>query len=280
MVTVDRVAAQRARARTDTENSTLIEIPHRHIVDRLLLTVPDRPKTLATPPSGRQSRAVRGDAGLPYIGRTLHYMRWGPAVMLDRYRRFGPVTLNSSLGMDRVFAAGPDALDEVLGRRRRDFGQGWDYFIGPFFRRGLLLLEFDEHMFHRRIMQQAFTRERLEAHLAELTPVVRSTIGRWVPAGRDAQQTVQLFPAIKEMALDIAGETFMAVEVGDERAKLTEAFVACTHAGLAMVRHSVPGGKWRAGLRGRKVLEDYFRAMLPQKRRSDAPDFFSGLCHA
>src|SRR5690606_12584873 len=178
MVTVDRAATRASRARTDTENSALIEIPRRQALDRLLLRVPERPRTLATPPDRNDTRAVRGDGGLPYLGRTLHYMRWGPAEMLDRYRRFGPVTLNSSMGMDRVFAAGPEALDEVVGRRRRDFGQGWDYFVGPFFRRGLLLLEFDEHMFHRRIMQQAFTRERLEAHLAELTPVVRSTIGR------------------------------------------------------------------------------------------------------
>lgn len=280
MVTVDRVATRGSRARTDTENSALIEIPRRQALDRLLLKVPERPRTLATPPNADDTVAVRGDGGLPYLGRTFHYMRWGPAEMMDRYRRYGPVTLNSSMGMDRVFAAGPEAIDEVVGRRRRDFGQGWDYFIGPFFRRGLLLLEFDEHMFHRRIMQQAFTRERLEAHLAELTPVVRSTIGRWVPAGAGASRTVQLFPAIKELALDIAGETFMALEVGDERTKLTDAFVACTHAGLALVRHNMPGGKWRAGLRGRKVLEEYFRGMLPQKRRSDAPDFFSGLCHA
>ncbi|WP_280438495.1 cytochrome P450 [Nocardia carnea] len=280
MVTVDRAATRGSRARTDTENSALIEIPRRQVLDRLLLQVPERPRTLATPPSTNDTVPVRGDGGLPYLGRTLHYMRWGPAEMLDRYRRFGPVTLNSSMGMERVFAAGPEAVDEVVGRRRRDFGQGWDYFIGPFFRRGLLLLEFDEHMFHRRIMQQAFTRERLEAHLAELTPAVRSAIGRWVPEGAGASRTVQLFPAIKELALDIAGETFMALEVGEERRKLTDAFVACTHAGLALVRHNVPGGKWRAGLRGRKVLEEYFRGMLPRKRRSDAPDFFSGLCHA
>lgn len=279
MVTVDR-AASTSRAHIDTENSSLVEPPRASVIDRVLARVPERSRTLATPPRGSATRAISGDAGLPYVGRSLHYMRWGPAEMMDRYHRYGPVSLNSGMGLDRVFAAGPEALDEVLGRRRHDFGQGWDYFIGPFFRRGLLLLEFDEHMFHRRIMQQAFTRERLEAHLAELTPAVRSTIERWVPPGRGATGTVRLFPAIKEMALDIAGETFMAVEVGDQRRALTKAFVACTHAGLAIVRYPLPVGKWGAGIRGRKVLEDYFYSMLPEKRRSDAPDFFSGLCHA
>ncbi|MEU4340895.1 cytochrome P450 [Nocardia sp. NPDC023852] len=280
MVAGDRVVGRKPSVQSESENQALIEVPHRHLIDRALGLLPERHQVLATPPQGSAIAPVQGDAGLPYLGRALHYMRWGPAEMMERYRRYGPVSLNTSLGVDRVLVAGPDAIDEVLGRRRRDFGQGWDYFIGPFFRRGLLLLEFDEHKFHRRIMQQAFTRDRLEAHLAALTPVVRASIGRWVPQGRNAERTVGLYPMIKELTLDIAGESFMGVDVGARRKQLIDAFVDCTHAGLAIIRHSVPGGNWRAGLRGRKVLEEYFTAMLPEKRRTVSPDFFSGLCHA
>ncbi|MFQ6392772.1 cytochrome P450 [Nocardia sp. KC 131] len=280
MVTANRVVGRKTSAQHESENISLIDIPDRHLIDRALRRVPERPRVLATPPRGSTTIAVRGDAGLPYLGRGLHYLRWGPAEMMDRYRRFGPVSLNSSLGIDRVLVCGPEAIDEVLGKRRRDFGQGWNYFIGPFFGRGLLLLEFDEHMFHRRIMQQAFTRDRLEAHLAALTPVARAAVGRWVPRGGATGRTVELYPTIKELTLEIAAETFMAVEVGAQRRMLLDAFVDCTHAGLSIIRHPIPGGNWRAGLRGRKVLEDYFTAMLPQKRRIESPDFFSGLCHA
>ncbi|WP_228001189.1 cytochrome P450 [Nocardia australiensis] len=280
MATGHRVRNRKPSAQPESENVSLIEIPDAHLIDRALRRVPERRRLLATPPLGSTTTAVHGDAGLPYLGRGLHYLRWGPAEMMDRYRRYGPVSLNTSLGIDRVLVCGPDAIDEVLGKRRRDFGQGWDYFIGPFFRRGLLLLEFDEHMFHRRIMQQAFTRDRLEAHLAALTPVTRTAIQRWVPRDDAAGRMVRLYPAIKELTLEIAGETFMAVDVGTERKALLDAFVDCTHAGLSIIRHSVPGGNWRAGLRGRKVLEEYFTAMLPRKRHAETPDFFSGLCHA
>ncbi|MFG1795177.1 cytochrome P450 [Nocardia sp. NPDC049149] len=286
MVAGDRVVGRKSSVRghsddtADTENTALIDIPHDHLIDRALGLLPERHHVLATPPPGSATTAVHGDAGLPYLGRALQYMRWGPAEMMGRYRTYGPVSMSTSLGIDRVLVAGPEALDEVLGRRRRDFGQGWDYFIGPFFRRGLLLLEFDEHKFHRRIMQQAFTRERLEAHLAALTPAVRASIERWVPKDGSAERTVRLYPTIKDLTLDIAGESFMGVDVGSRRRELINAFVDCTHAGLAIIRHSVPGGNWRSGLRGRKVLEDYFRSMLPEKRRAESPDFFSGLCHA
>ncbi|MEV6428161.1 cytochrome P450 [Nocardia sp. NPDC051463] len=279
MVARDRVVGRKPSAQPESENASLIDIPDGHLIDRALRRVPERRRVLASPPRGSATTAVDGDAGLPYFGRGLHYLRWGPAEMMDRYRRYGPVSLNSSLGIDRVLVCGPDAIDEVLGRRRRDFGQGWNYFIGPFFGRGLLLLEFEEHMFHRRIMQQAFTRDRLEAHLAALTPVAREAVGRWVSRG-ETHRTVKLYPTIKELTLEIAGETFMAVDVGAQRRMLLNAFLDCTHAALSIIRHPVPGGHWRAGLHGRKVLEDYFTAMLPQKRRAESLDFFSGLCHA
>ncbi|MFR9750089.1 cytochrome P450 [Nocardia sp. 004] len=278
MVAIDRAVGSEP-TQTESENITLIQPPHEHLLDRALGLLPERRRVLATPPRGSDTVPVRGDSGLPYLGRALHYMRWGPAEMMERYRRYGPVSLNTTFGLDRVLVAGPDAVDEVLGRRRRDFGQGWDYLIGPFFRRGLLLLEFEEHKFHRRIMQQAFTRERLEAHLAALTPMVRAGIEGWVPPGATGN-TVPLFPTIKELALDIAGESFMGIDVGSQRSKLIDAFVDCSHAGLSIIRHPVPGGSWRAGMQGRKVLEEYFTMMLPEKRRGDSADFFSGLCHA
>ncbi|MEU8901691.1 cytochrome P450 [Nocardia sp. NPDC048505] len=262
-----------------SENASLIDIPAEHVIDRVLRRIPERPRVLAAPPAASSTVAVHGDIGLPYLGRALQYLRWGPAEVMARHRRYGPVSMSRSLGVERVLVTGPEAIDQVLGMRRRDFGQGWNYFIGPFFGRGLLLLEFDEHMFHRRIMQQAFTRDRLEAHVAALAPVARAAITQWVPKG-ETSATVRLYPTLKDLTLDIAGETFMAVDVGPRRGELIDAFLACTHAGLATIRHPVPGGRWRAGLRGRAVLEQYFTEMIPRKRRGDSPDFFSALCHA
>lgn len=262
---------------TERENLGIIEIPDRHPVDRVLRLLPAHEEVLATPPPDSTAVAVRGDSGLPLLGRSLQFLRWGPAEMTDRYRRYGAVSYNKSFGVDRVMVAGPQAVDEVLGKRRNDFGQGWDLLIGSFFRRGLLLLEFSEHMFHRRIMQQAFTRERLESHLAHLSPAVEAAVGRWAA---DGTRSLRLYPTVKDLTLELATETFMGVDAGPERQRLGRAFLDCTHAPLAMIRYPVPGGAWRAGLRGRKVLEQYFTAMLPSKRRDAGADFFSALCHA
>ncbi|MFI6865379.1 cytochrome P450 [Nocardia sp. NPDC050406] len=271
------MVAVAGRVPAEAENLSLMEIPREGPVDRALSRLPVRERVLAEPPEGSGLLPVRGDAGLPYLGRSLQYLRWGPAEMMDRYRKYGPVSFNCALGARRVLVAGPEAIDEVLGKRRQDFGSGWDWFIGPFFHRGLLLLSFDEHMFHRRIMQQAFTRDRLQEHLFELNTVVGSAVDRWVPEG---ERRLPLYPAFKELTLRIATDVFMAVDSGAERERLGKAFLQCTHAALALLRFSVPFGNWRAGLQGRKVLEQYFTRMIPEKRRNPGPDFFSALCHA
>ena len=52
--------------------------------------------------------------------------------------------------------------------------------IGPFFNRGLMMLDFDEHMYHRRIMQEAFTRSRLTGYVDHIDQVATA----WWPTGR------------------------------------------------------------------------------------------------
>ena len=69
------------------------------------------------------------------------------------------------LGTRIVSVLGPEAIGTVLANHDRAFSSrdGWGYFIGPFFERGVMLMDVEEHRHHRRIMQQAFKHERLVA---------------------------------------------------------------------------------------------------------------------
>lgn len=260
---------------TPQENARLLGYEHYGILDRALSKIPAWGKDLAEPPAGSGLLPVRGDIGLPVVGRGLAYLRSGPAQQLEIYRRTGPVSYSKALTDTAVFVAGPEATAVVVANKDKAFGQGWDFYIGPFFRRGLLLLEFDEHMFHRRLMQQAFTRPRLEAYVGELSALTDAAMRRW-----PAECRLELYPTIKSHTLDVAADIFMDAEVGPERERLNAAFMACTHAALAYVRFDMPGGKWHAGIKGRAVLEEYFYRQLPAKRDSTGNDFFSALCHA
>ena len=91
--------------------------------------------------------------------------------------------------------------------------------IGPFFNRGLMLLDFEEHMFHRRIMQEAFVRSRLVGYVEQMDKVVSQVIANdWV--ANDAR--FLLYPAMKELTLDIASMVFMGHEPGTDRELVTK----------------------------------------------------------
>jgi cytochrome P450 len=175
-------------------------------------------------------------------------------------------------------AYGLDAAEQVLLNRERVFANGpaWSHFIGPFFRRGLMLLDFDEHLQHRRIMQQAFTQDALRRYHALMTPHIRSGIAGW--RGLPEHRLHRLF---KELTLDLATETFVGVDLTDaERTRLNKAFIAAVRAGTSIVRADVPGTPWARGLAARRVLEDFFTTHLPEKRRAGGDDLFAQLCAA
>ena len=82
-------------------------------------------------------------------------------------------------GRKAVFVLGPDACGTVLQNGDKAFVNGWEYLVGPFFHRGLMLLDGAEHKQHRRILQQAFTRERIEGYTAALHPAVARELDSW-----------------------------------------------------------------------------------------------------
>jgi cytochrome P450 len=233
-------------------------------------------RALATPPAGTDLRPVPGDAGLPLVGHTVEMLRLGMDFAVKRYRALGPVSWVRAFGVRMVSASGPEATQVVFANKDKAFSQqGWTYFIGPFFHRGLMLLDFEEHLYHRRLMQLAFTADRLSGYMGRVGEVVRDRLAHWVPGERFA-----VYPALKQLTLDVATKIFMASSLGGNSDRLTQAFVDTVRAGTAMVRLPVPGGRWAAGLHGRRVLEEYFRQSLPAKRTSDSDDLFAALCHA
>ena len=87
--------------------------------------------------------------------------------------------------------AGADMAEQVLVNRDRVFANGpaWSHFIGPFFHRGIMLLDFDEHLHHRRILQHAFTNDALRSYHAVMAPHIRRNLAEWADGGEPAACT-------------------------------------------------------------------------------------------
>jgi cytochrome P450 len=233
---------------------------------------------LAPPPQGSDLKPVPGVPGVPYIGSTLAVMRDPIGTARKRYAEYGPVAWGWLLGQRMVTVHGPEAAEVVLVNRDKAFANGpaWSYFIGPFFNRGIMLLDFEEHLHHRRIMQQAFTRPRLRSYMDAMAPGIVRGVESWEPG-----QGFKVYDHVKKLTLDLAVDVFMGIELDDaERARVNGAFIDAVRAGTAYVRFPVPGLRWHKGLQARKVLEEFFHRHLPAKREGDGSDLFSALCQA
>ncbi|GAA2419593.1 cytochrome P450 [Actinomadura vinacea] len=233
---------------------------------------------LAPPPEGSGLKPVRGQPGVPYIGNTLQVMRQPFKVARRRYDQFGPVSWGWLLGQRTVTVQGAEAAEVVLVNRDKAFANGpaWNYFIGPFFHRGIMLLDFEEHLHHRRIMQQAFTRDRLRSYMAAMAPGIKGGLEAWEPGS-----SFKVYDHIKQLTLDLATDVFMGVELDRVEAdRVNGAFIAAVRAGTAYVRYPVPGLRWHKGIQARKVLEAFFRRHLAAKRRDGGDDLFAALCQA
>ncbi|RLT98586.1 cytochrome P450 [Ketobacter sp.] len=224
-----------------------------------------------------QAKPVPGDGGLPVVGYTFHSMMNPMGFSRKRFEQYGEVSWSNLFGTRMVSMFGPDANQFVFLNRGDMFSnnQGWDFFIGKFFHRGIMLLDFEEHRHHRRIMQNAFKKPVLVQYLGEMQRPIEKGIQKWLP-----QDDFHVFTAIKKLTLDMATEIFMGEKLGPEANALNKAFIDTVRAGTALVRYPVPGGRWKKGLDGRKVLYNYFKSKIAEKRNSEGMDLFSQLCRA
>ena len=214
-----------------------------------------------------------GDKGLPILGHALTAAALGIEFLENRLETYGEISWMRGLAIPFVLAFGPEAAQEVLANNDHVFSQkGQELFLGRFFTRGLMLLDFEEHHFHRRIMQEAFTRERLGGYLHAM-----DTIGRAAAASLSEDELL-VYPYLKRTLLDIATVVFMGDEPGPQSDLMNKAFTDCLRASAAAVRFPVPGLRWSAGVRGRRALEEHFHTNIDARRNSGGDDLFAALC--
>jgi len=221
-------------------------------------------------------------ARIPLVGHTLDYMS-DPLDFMRRQHAIGPVTERRMMGSTWTLLTGPDACEAALRNADKAFanGPGWGFLVGPFFDRGLMLLDFAEHHRHRLLLQQAFTRPRIEGYVEQLAPAVGRGLDAWAAQGT-VEGTFLAYPALKELTLDLATQIFMGgADLADheELDALNDAFIACVQAGGSLLRLDLPGTRWRRAHRGRRLLEEFLLRHLPAKRATEGDDLFSVLCH-
>ena len=181
--------------------------------------------------------------------------------MLESYRKYGPVYYTETLAMKPWSHWGRTPPREVFSTEQRFSTVAWnDVIIGPFFDRGLLLMDGGEHMFHRRIMRRKRRSPHPAVrHITHIDTVARHR-GRRDWSVDDTQVPV---PARdRELTLDISATVFMGHEPGSDHDLVTKIKAAYGRPRPGPAgRSSGPRAAVQMGgadCKPCKVLEDYF----------------------
>lgn len=232
-----------------------------------------------TPPRRNSLTHIPGDEGWPVIGKTLHVLADPKGHVERNAANYGLVYRSHMFGETSIVLLGPEANELVLFDQARLFSSthGWGAILGLLFPRGLMLLDFDEHRLHRRALSVAFKSGPMKSYLADLDRGIAARVAQW----KAKPGEMLLYPAMKQLTLDLAATSFLGADIGPEVDEITRAFVDMVAASVAVIRRPLPGTQMARGVAGRKRIVAYFSEQIPIRRaRGDGEDLFSQLCRA
>ena len=221
---------------------------------------------------------IPGDGGPPVIGNTFKMLADPHAFAADMIARYGKVYRNRAFGGWAVMLCGPEANELVLFDRDRIFSseQGWGPLLDRLFPRGLMLLDFDKHRADRRALSIAFKPEPMRHYMGALNRGIARRVTEW-GAG-----PMQFYPAIKELSLDLAADSFLGLPWGPEAQKINRAFVDMVAASVTPIRHALPFTQMKRGVDGRAFLVEFFTRETARRRAGEGvgQDMFSQFATA
>jgi cytochrome P450 len=237
------------------------------------------PAIALTPPKRNSLTHIPGDEGWPFIGKTLDVLA-DPKGQVERSAaKYGLLYRSHIFGETSLTFLGPEANELVLFDQAKLFSSslGWGRILDLLFPRGLMLLDFDEHRLHRRALSVAFKSGPMKSYLAGLDAGIAARVRQW----KAQPGPMLLYPAMKQLTLDLAATSFLGADLGPEVDEITNAFVDMVAASISVIRTPLPGTKMARGVRGRKRIVAYFSEQIPIRRaRGGGEDLFSQLCHA
>jgi cytochrome P450 len=221
---------------------------------------------------------IPGNGGLPVVGNTFRMLADPHAFAAGMIERYGKVYRNRAFGGWAVMLCGADANEMVLFDRDKIFSseQGWSPLLEKLFPRGLMLLDFDHHRMDRRALSIAFKPEPMRHYMGALNRGIAARVEEW-GAG-----SMQFYPAIKELTLDLAADSFLGLPWGPEAARINRAFVDMVQASVTPIRAPLPFTQMKRGVEGRAFLVEYFTREIAKRRAGEGmgQDMFSQFATA
>ena len=220
---------------------------------------------------------IQGEKGWPLVGHTFNQLADPHAFARRMYETYGPVYKVHTMGGWHVALIGAEANELMLFDRAKIFSsdQGWSPVLHRLFPGGLMLLDFDHHRADRRALSIAFKPGPMRHYADSLNRGISARMDEW-GAG-----DMEFYPAIKQLTLDLAADSFIGLPFGPEADRINQAFIDMVQASIAPVRRPLPFTKMKKGVDGRAFLVDYFTRETERRRaEGGGQDMFSQFATA
>lgn len=217
---------------------------------------------------------IPGENGIPVFGTTLRMVKDPIGYGRHLVESYGKIFRINGFGNPGVTMVGAEANELLFMDREKIFSseQGWGPVLNLLFPKGLMLLDFDHHRADRKLLGTAFKPSSMRHYVNDMNSIFAQQLPDW-------QGDMLFFPAIKQLTLDVAMESFFGVELGPEADKMNKAYVDMVAASIGVVRRPLPFTKMGRGVAGRKYVTEFLKPQIEERRRNEnRQDMFSQFC--
>ena len=197
------------------------------------------------------------DKGNLLFGHSIKFNNDALSLVKNLQNKYGDIFEISILHKRVTMFMTPSATKHIYLDGEDNFSSrhGWEFSLGKTFENGLMLRDFDDHRFHRGLLQDSFRRDALANYLQ----IVQPLLDTWIEE-LQANQSFNLYATMKELMFKISLELFFD-EIDNSRQKeLEKLFTDAIKSATSVVRTPLPFTKLRKGLKARRSLLKYFES--------------------
>lgn len=217
---------------------------------------------------------IPGLNGIPIAGRLPWMIKDFNGAIQEHYERFGEVSFLNMGVVQGLLVVGPENYKHIYLDMDRNFSAKMGYMgsLGYFYRRGLLMRDFEEHRYQRRVFQAAFKNDAMRGYLHMMNPIIKRHIAGW-----EQKANFKFFEGIKETLLDVASKVFFGIDdLGADARNLNQAFIDIAEKGMmGLIKREIPGLKYNAGMKAKRFADGFIGRLIPERRRGEEKDFMS-----
>ena len=192
----------------------------------------------------------------PVVGHSIQFNYDALALIQRLQESKGDVFQLHILNEDVLLFLNPSATKQIFLDPDDNFSSkhGWEFSIGPTFENGLMLRDFDDHKYHRSLLQNSFRRDALDKYINIIQPRIDS----WIEEVKQNRE-FYLYKSIKQLMFNVAVELFFD-EVDDTKLNhLNQLFINSIKPATTIVRSPYPMTRMKKGLKARVELLEYFQ---------------------